>query len=92
MCFVDQTYTIVPDDTKNMFRNVLSDEAYDAITMHDLENDDYQVGFKYLTFLNKFFHYLLLFSYSVINLVIWSSKYSYLSKNARSALGSYSKV
>lgn len=55
LCFVDQTYTIVPDDTKNMFRNVLSDEAYDAITMHDLENDDYQVGFKYLTFLNKFF-------------------------------------
>ncbi|MGN0378856.1 MAG: stage II sporulation protein R [Butyrivibrio sp.] len=55
LCFVDQTYTIVPDDTKNMFRNVLSDEAYDAITMHDLENDDYQVGFKYLTFLDKFF-------------------------------------
>lgn len=55
LCFVDQTYTIVPDDTKNMFRNVLSDEAYDAIIMHDLENDDYQVGFKYLTFLNKFF-------------------------------------
>lgn len=55
LCFVDQTYTIVPDDTKDMFRNVLSDEAYDAVTMHNLEDADYQVRFKYLTFLNKFF-------------------------------------
>ena len=55
LCFVDQTYTVVPDDTKDMFKNVPSDEAYDAVTMHDLEDSDYKVGFKYLTFLNKLF-------------------------------------
>lgn len=55
LCFVDQTYTIVPDDTKDIFRNVLSDEAYDAVTMQDVEDSDYEVGFKYLTFLNKLF-------------------------------------
>lgn len=52
LCFVDSTYAIVPDSTKEQFASRLSKEAYSAITIS--ENDDnYKVRFKYLTFLNK---------------------------------------
>ena len=54
LCFVDQTVAVVPDDTREKFRDVLPDEAYNAVTMQDVEEDDYQVRFKYLKFLNKF--------------------------------------
>ena len=55
LCVVDQTYAVVPDDTKGKFKDVLSDDAYNAITMHDIQNSDYKIRFKYLKFLNKFF-------------------------------------
>lgn len=48
LCFVDSACAVVPDDTKEDFQNRLSPKAYDAIT------GDYEVRFKYLTFLNKF--------------------------------------
>lgn len=51
-CFVDSTYAVVPEDTKDEFRNVLSNEAYFAITMSEPDNN-YVIRFKYLTFLNK---------------------------------------
>lgn len=54
LCFVDSTYAVVPDETKADFRAVLSDEAYRAITMKDIENNNYEIRFKYLTFLNRF--------------------------------------
>lgn len=54
LCFVDSTYSVVPDSTKEIFQNVLSEEAYSAITASDLDNVNYEVRFKYLTFLNKF--------------------------------------
>lgn len=52
LCFVDSTYAVVPEDTKDIFRNHMSDEAYSAITMTELD-DSYEIRFKYLTFLNK---------------------------------------
>lgn len=52
LCFVDSTYAVVPEDTKDEFRNVLSNEAYFAITMSEPDNN-YVIRFKYLTFLNK---------------------------------------
>lgn len=55
LCFVDSSYSVVPDDTKEQFRNVLSEEAYDAITLRDLDEDNYRIRFKFLKFLNKFF-------------------------------------
>ena len=55
LCMVSQSYSVVPDDSKQMLKNVLSDEAYDTVTMQDLSNDRYRVRFKYLTFLNKLF-------------------------------------
>lgn len=55
LCFVDSSYSVVPDDTKEQFRNVLSEEAYDAITLGDLDEDNYRIRFKFLKFLNKFF-------------------------------------
>ncbi len=54
LCFLDSVHAVVPDDTKEIFHNVLSEDAYDAITMGDLDNVNYQVRFRYLTFLNKF--------------------------------------
>ena len=54
LCLVDSTYAVVPDSTKGMFQNILSEEAYSAITVSDLDNVNYEVRFKYLTFLNKF--------------------------------------
>ena len=51
---MDSTYSVVPDSTKEIFQNVLSEEAYSAITASDLDNVNYEVRFKYLTFLNKF--------------------------------------
>lgn len=55
LCMVSQSYSVVPDDSKQMLKNVLSDEAYDTVTMQDLSNNRYRVRFKYLTFLNKLF-------------------------------------
>lgn len=51
LCFVDSTYAVVPDDTKDKFSSILSEEAYGAITMSELDNN-YEIRFKYLTFLN----------------------------------------
>ena len=53
LCFVDSTYSVVPDDTKSQFQDVLSDEAYRAITMDALEENTYEFRFKFLEFLNR---------------------------------------
>lgn len=55
LCIVSQSYSVVPDESREMLKDVLSDEAYDTVTMQDLSNDRYRVRFKYLTFLNKLF-------------------------------------
>ena len=52
LCFVDSTYSVVPDDTKQKFEDVLSDEAYGAIMSEECDNT-YEFRFKFLTFLNK---------------------------------------
>lgn len=53
LCFVDSTYSVVPDETKNRFSEVLSDEAYNAITINDIKDNTYEFRFKFLTFLNR---------------------------------------
>lgn len=55
LCFVDSSYSVVPDDTKEQFKKVLSQEAYEAVTLGELEENGYRIRFKYLKFLNKFF-------------------------------------
>lgn len=52
LCFVDSAYSVVPDDTKQKFEDVLSDEAYGAIMSEECDNT-YEFRFKFLTFLNK---------------------------------------
>ena len=52
LCFVDSTYSVVPDDTKDKFKEILSEEAYAAIC-DDEEAYTYEFRFKFLTFLNK---------------------------------------
>lgn len=47
LCFVDVTHAVVPDSSKEMLKNVLDEEEYNAITGEDVE-----FRFKYLTFLN----------------------------------------
>lgn len=53
LCFVDSTYSVVPDDTKAQFEEILSDEAYKAITMDDASENTYEFRFKFLKFLNR---------------------------------------
>lgn len=55
LCFVDSTYSIVPDDTKELFRDIFSEDAYEEITLNSLKENDYEIRFKYLKFMNVFF-------------------------------------
>lgn len=49
MCFSGSVYEVVDEDAKNSLKEVLSVEEYREV----LESGDYQVQFKYLTFLNE---------------------------------------
>ncbi len=49
MCFADSVYEEVGDQEEEALRRVLSGEEYEAV----LAAGDYQVKFKYLTFLNR---------------------------------------
>lgn len=53
LCFVDSTYSVVPEDTKAQFKEVLSEEAYLAISTEDESDYTYEFKFKFLSFLNK---------------------------------------
>ncbi|MBE5964225.1 MAG: stage II sporulation protein R [Lachnospiraceae bacterium] len=52
LCFVDSTCAVVPDDTKAKFKEVLSEDAYEAITISNKDEIEYEIEFKYLKFLN----------------------------------------
>jgi stage II sporulation protein R len=47
LCFVDATYGVLPEDSKQTLKNILTDNEYNAIT-----ETQYKFRFKYLTFLN----------------------------------------
>ncbi len=47
LCFVDATYGVLPQDSKDTLKNILTDEEYNAIT-----DKQCKYKFKYLTFLN----------------------------------------
>lgn len=49
MCFVDGMYEVVDEEAEDSLREVLSEEEYEAV----LSSGDYEVEFKYLTFLNE---------------------------------------
>lgn len=48
LCFVDTSYGVLPDDSKETLKNILTDDEYNAIT-----NTRYEYRFRYLTFLNE---------------------------------------
>lgn len=50
LCFVDATYGVLPQDSKETLENVLTEDEYNAITREECE-----FRFKYLTFLNDLF-------------------------------------
>lgn len=50
LCFVDATYGVLPDDSKETLENILTDDEYNAITKTQCK-----YRFKYLTFLNFLF-------------------------------------
>lgn len=50
LCFVDATYGVLPDDSKETLENILTDDEYNAITKAQCK-----YRFKYLTFLNFLF-------------------------------------
>lgn len=47
LCFVDATYGVLPDDSKDTLKNILTDDEYNVITKTQCK-----FRFKYLTFLN----------------------------------------
>ena len=54
LCFVDAAYGVLPDDSKDTLKNILTDDEYNAIT-----KTQYKYRFKYLTFLNDIVDKLL---------------------------------
>lgn len=48
LCFVDASYGVLPDKSRENLKNILTDEEYNAITENQCE-----YRFKYFTFLNK---------------------------------------
>lgn len=50
MCFQGSMYEVIDKEAKTSLQEVLTEEEYDSI----IENDDYKVQFKYLSFLNRF--------------------------------------
>lgn len=50
LCFVDASYGVLPEESKDTLKNILTDEEYNAIT-----DKQCKYKFKYLTFLNDLF-------------------------------------
>ncbi|MBE5948989.1 MAG: stage II sporulation protein R [Lachnospiraceae bacterium] len=50
LCFVDATYGVVPDESKNTFKTILAEDEYNLIF-----SEKVVFRFKILKFLNKFF-------------------------------------
>lgn len=56
LCYVDETYSYVPDDSKEQFKQVLTEEEYDEITTEDAKGDTkikIKVKFKLWDYLKK---------------------------------------
>lgn len=49
LCFVDATYGVLPEESKQELKNILTEDEYNAIT-----EKQYSYRFKYLRFLNTF--------------------------------------
>ena len=50
LCFVDTSYGVLPDTSKDTLKNILTEDEYNAIT-----NTRVEYRCKYLTFLNRLF-------------------------------------
>ncbi len=53
LCFVDSTYAVVPDASKQQFKEILSPEEYCAVTVGTLSKSKVKFEFKYFKFLNR---------------------------------------
>lgn len=52
LCFVDATYGVLPDESKDLLKNVLDEDEFDAVT-GNISSDNTKFRFKYLTFFNE---------------------------------------
>ncbi|GKX28541.1 stage II sporulation protein R [Vallitalea longa] len=53
LCFVDVTHGVVPEETKETLKNILTDEEYDSIVMTDSqESMPIKIKFKFLEWFN----------------------------------------
>lgn len=50
MCFQGSMYEVIDQEARTSLREVLTEEEYDSI----IEDGDYKIQFKYLSFLNRF--------------------------------------
>ena len=54
LCFIDASYGVLPDESKDLLKNVLDEDEFNAVTGNiTYENTTFQ--FKYLSFLNGLF-------------------------------------
>ena len=54
LCFVDATYGLLPDESRDLLKNVLDEDEFNAVT-GNISSDNTKFRFKYLTFLNPIF-------------------------------------
>lgn len=52
LCFIDATHGVVPDSSREDFKNLLTQEEYEAILSEDISPDKIKIEFKILKFLN----------------------------------------
>lgn len=52
LCFIDATHGIVPDSSREDFKNILTQEEYEAILSKEITSDQIKFEFKILSFLN----------------------------------------
>lgn len=52
LCFVDATYGVLPDESKNVLKNVLDEDEFSYVT-GNLSSDNVKFRFKYLKFFNN---------------------------------------
>ena len=44
LCYIDSTYHVVPESSKNQLKLLLTDEEYDAITMEEINHSNKKVS------------------------------------------------
>ena len=73
LCFVDTSYGVLPDTSKDTLKNILTEDEYNAIT-----NTRVEYRCKYLTFLNRLFaekKWKRAYGFTAVRRIIWNDEW-----------------